>query len=316
MWKTVLLAAMLIGLCPAHATEPAIEFTLKPNHVQITIAGKPFAAYVFNDPTPILADEPKIHRGLPYAEPKNERQMLDVYAPTKGKDLPVVVWIHGGGWRRGDKADVHNKPQAFMGKGFVFVSINYRFVPNATVDQIARDVAKAIRWTHDHAKEYGGDPNTIIVMGHSAGAQLAALVCTDDRYLKVEQLPLSSIKACVPVDGDTYDVPMQIKTVEEKRAKSYRMTFGDAESQKELSAVTHVAKGKGIPPFLILHVADHPETKAQSQRLVKMLQEAGISAKAYPAAGKNHTTINNDLGLADDLPTREMFGFLSAVLKK
>jgi arylformamidase len=266
--------------------------------------------------SPLLADEPKVHRGIPYAEPRNERQMLDVYAPAKGKDLPVVVWIHGGGWRRGDKADVHNKPQAFADKGLVLVSINYRFVPSVTVNQIAGDVAKAIRWTHDHARDHGGNPNTIIVMGHSAGAQLAALVCTDDRYLKAEGLSLSNIKGCVPVDGDTYDVRLQIKTVEEKRAKSYRMTFGDEESQKELSAVTHVAKGKKIPPFLILHVAEHPETKAQSERLVKAIQEAGISAKAYPAEGKNHTTINNDLGLADDRPTQEMFAFLSAVLKR
>src|ERR1019366_4129917 len=214
------------------------------------------------------------------------------------------------------KADVHNKPQAFVDKGFVLVSISYRFVPNVTVDQIAGDVAKTIRWTHDHAKDYGGDPDRIIVMGHSAGAQLAALVCTDDRYLKAEKLPLSIIKACVPVDGDTYDVPLQIKTVEEKRAKSYRMTFGDEESQKNLSSVTHVAKGKNIPPFLILHVADHPETRMQSKRLVKVLQEAGISAKAYPAEGKNHTTINNDLGLADDRPTQEMWEFLKASLNK
>jgi acetyl esterase/lipase len=265
---------------------------------------------------PILADEPKVQRGIPYAEPKNERQTLDVYAPTTGKSLPVVVWIHGGGWRRGDKADVHNKPKAFTEKGFILVSISYRFVPNVTVDQIAGDVAKAIRWTHDHAKEYGGDQERIIVAGHSAGAQLAALVCTDDRYLKAEKLSLSIIKGCVPVDGDTYDVPMQIKTVEEKRAKSYRMTFGDEASQKNLSAVTHVAKGKYIPPFLILHVADHPETKAQSQRLVKVLEAAGISAKAYPAEGKNHTTINVDLGLADDRPTQEMWEFLSEALKK
>lgn len=262
------------------------------------------------------ADEPKVHKGLPYAEPKNERQMLDVYAPTKGTNQPVVVWIHGGGWKRGDKGEVHHKPQAFAHKGFVLVSINYGFVPTVTVKEIAEDVAKAIRWAHDHAKDYGGDPNRIIVMGHSAGAQLAALVCTDERYLKAEKLPLSIIRACVPVDGDTYDVPLQIKTVEEKRAKSYRMTFGDADSQKELSSVTHVAKGKDIPPFLILHVADHPETTLQSQRLVKALEAAGISATAYPAEGKSHTTINNDLGLADDRPTQQLFAFLGRALKK
>jgi acetyl esterase/lipase len=266
--------------------------------------------------SPVPAGEPKAHRGLPYAEPKNERQMLDVYAPAEGKTHPVVVWIHGGGWRRGDKSEVHHKPKAFADKGFVLVSLNYRFVPQVTVKQIAHDVAKAIRWTHDHAKDYGGDPNTLIIMGHSAGAQLAALVCTDDRYLRAEGLSLALVKGCVPVDGDSYDVPMQIQAVEEKRAKSYRMTFGDEQSQKDLSAVTHVAKGKHIPPFLILHVADHPETKAQSHRLVKALQAAGISARAFPAEGKNHTTLNNDLGLPGDRPTQEMFKFLSTVLKE
>lgn len=106
---------------------------------------------------PLLADEPKAHKGLPYAEPKNEWQMLDVYAPDKGKDLPVVLWIHGGGWRAGDKSSVQKKPQAFADKGFVFVSTNYRFVPKVTVKEMTGDIAKAIRWVHDHAQEYGGD---------------------------------------------------------------------------------------------------------------------------------------------------------------
>ena len=119
--------------------------------------------------TPLFAAEPKVHRDLPYAEPKNERQTLDVYAPAEGKDHPLVVWIHGGGWRRGDKASVQKKPQAFVDKGFVFVSTNYRFVPNVTVKEMTGDIAKAIRWVHDHAKDYGGDPKSIFVMGHSAG---------------------------------------------------------------------------------------------------------------------------------------------------
>jgi arylformamidase len=285
----------------------------------------------------------KVHRGVAYAKPDNPQQMLDVYAPPTGQRLPVVVWIHGGGWHRGDKADVDQKPRAFIDRGFVFVSINYRLFPHVTIKQIVEDVAKAIRWTRDHAQDYGGDPDRIIVAGHSAGAQLAALVCTDDSYLKAERLTLSAIKACVPVDGDSYDVPLQIQTVEEgpaasytltfgdpkmhkqlptmtlvakgKRAASYRVKFGDETLQKDLSTVTHVAPGKHIPPFLILHVADHPETKAQSQRLVQVLQAAGVSARARPAEGKNHITINADLGLPDDRPTRELFAFLIAALK-
>src|SRR5204863_6297808 len=110
------------------------------------------------------------------------------------------------------------KPQAFTEKGFVFVSTNYRFVPKVSVKEMTGDIAKAIHWAHDHAKEYGGDPNSIYVMGHSAGAHLAALVCTDDRYLKAEGLSLSIIKGCVPVDSAVYDVKKQIDSVGPTRA--------------------------------------------------------------------------------------------------
>src|SRR5687768_9708952 len=107
---------------------------------------------------PVLGVEPKLHRDIPYAVPMNERQSLDVYAPPDGTDRSVVVWIHGGGWRQGDKRNVQRKPQAFVDKGLVFVSVNYRFVPQVTVKEMTGDVAKAIRWVHDHAKEHGGKP--------------------------------------------------------------------------------------------------------------------------------------------------------------
>src|SRR5262245_15549880 len=97
---------------------------------------------------PLGAAGPKAHRGLAYAELSNERQTLDVYAPAQGTKLPVVVWIHGGGWQAGDKNEVHHKPPTFADKGFVFVSINYRLLPRATIQQMAQDVAKAIRWVH------------------------------------------------------------------------------------------------------------------------------------------------------------------------
>jgi acetyl esterase/lipase len=265
---------------------------------------------------PALAGEPQVHRNLGYGESKNERQTLDVYAPREGKKHPIVFWIHGGGGESGDKTDVQVKPQAFVDRGFVFVSTNYRLLPNASIKEMAGDVAKAIRWIHDHAQNYGGDPDTFFVMGHSAGAQLAALVCTDDRYLKFEGLSLSIFKGCVPVDGDTYDVPMQIATVEQERKDAYRRKFGDEASQKALSTVTHVARGTRIPPFLILHVAGHPETTAHSQRLAKALLEAGVQARAYSAKGKDHGTINADLGKPDDEPTRELFEFVNGTLRR
>src|SRR5262245_5117726 len=233
-------------------------------------------------PLPLPADV-RLDRDIAYAEPKQSSQTLDIYRPAAAKKLPVVVWIHGGGWRAGDKTEVAAKPAAFVHRGLVFISVNYRFVTEVPMETIARDVAKSVRWAYDHAARYGGDPNRILLMGHSAGAQLAALLCTDDRYLKAEKLSLTAIKGCVPVDGDTYDLPMRIATVhkkgDKKLAERDKQRFGDESTQKDLSSITHIAKGKHIPPFLILHVADHPETRGQSQRLLQVLQEAGIPAK-------------------------------------
>ena len=92
-----------------------------------------------------------------------------MYSPPGAKGLPVVFWIHGGGWQTGDKSDVQLKPRAFTDKGFVFVSTNYRLLPHVEMETIVRDIASSIRWVHDHIAEHGGDPQRLLVMGHSAG---------------------------------------------------------------------------------------------------------------------------------------------------
>jgi acetyl esterase/lipase len=266
-----------------------------------------------------------VKRDIPYGDRPQERQVLDIYSPPHAKDLPVVFWIHGGGWQTGDKTSVQIKPQAFVEKGFVFVSTNYRLLPNVDMETIVRDVAKSIHWVHDHVSNYGGDPKRILVMGHSAGAQLAALICTDDRYLKAEGLSLAIIKGCVPVDGDTFDVPAIIETAETRRrvhgqpqAKfGHREKFGnDPAKHRDLSAVTHVAKDKGIPPFLILHVADHPDTSAQAQRLGNVLKSAGVPVKVFGAQETNHSKLNENLGRPDDPATKALFEFVAEALKK
>jgi arylformamidase len=273
--------------------------------------------------TDVAAQE--IKRDIPYASPAHERQVLDVYSPSSAKDLPVVFWIHGGGWQMGDKSSVQIKPQAFMDKRFVFVSTNYRLLPNVDMDTIVRDIARSIHWVHDHIAEYGGDPQRLFVMGHSAGAQLAALICTDDRYLKTEGLSLAIIKGCVPVDGDTYDVPAIIETAETRVRVhglppinfGHRIKFGnDPAKHRDFSAVTHVAKDKGIPPFLIMHVAGHPDTSAQSQRLANVLKSAGIRVKVYGANESTHNRINDSIGSPDDPGTKALFEFVGEALKK
>lgn len=267
---------------------------------------------------------PRIERDIPYAQPKNERQLLDIYTPAAGSNLPVVVWVHGGGWMRGSKAEVDSKPAAFTQKGFVFVPVNYRYFPNVTMDNIVRDVAKATGWVHANIARYNGDPKRIFLMGHSAGAQLAALLCTDSRYIEAEGVPRAHIIGCVPVDGDTYDVPLQIATAAARRKSlkqpppkyGHAEKFGTPAQHRELSAVNHVAPNRGIPPFLILHVADHTDTSAQAHRLWDALDQAGISATIFGADHTDHVKLDRDLGASGDPATSQLFAFTARILRE
>jgi acetyl esterase/lipase len=262
---------------------------------------------------------------ISYVESGHERQVLDIYAPPNAKNLPVVFWIHGGGWEHGDKTQVKTKPQWFMDKGFVFVSTNYRLLPTVDMGTLIRDVAKAFAWTQQHIAEYGGDPKRVLVGGHSAGAQLAAIICTDESYLKDNGNALETVIGCVPVDGDTYDIPAIIETAETRlrahqfppRVNGHREKFGiTPEKHKDFSAVYHIEKGKSIPPFLILHIASSPDTSAQAKRLGNVLQEAGIPVTIFGAKDSGHVKLNDDLGLPDDPATKALTEFLAKVLKK
>lgn len=284
-----------------------------------------FLAALLASLTPALAQLQPTAANIPYGDPVNPRMKVDIYAPPNAKSLPVVFWIHGGGWQEGDRTSIQIKPQAFVDKGYVFVSTGYRLLPEVDMVTLFRDIAKSLGWVHANIAKHGGDPTRIIVGGHSAGAQLAALICIDDRYLKAEGVPFSVLKGCFPVDGDTYDVPAMIETAETRLRvhgfpmpkQGHRVKFGNtAELHRDYSAVTHVAKGKGIPPFLILHVADHPDNTMQARRLEGVLKESGIPAKAFGARETNHTRINQNLGAPEDLSTKAVFEFMAECLKK
>lgn len=261
---------------------------------------------------------------IPYLDDGHARHVLDVYtpsAPAPGPQ-PVVIWIHGGGWQRGDKSAVGLKPQVLTDRGFVFVSTNYRLLPEVTMEELIADVAAAIGWVHRHIAAHGGDPERIVIGGHSAGAQLAALLCIDDRYLKKEGVPFTALRGCIPVDGDTFDIPKIILTAEHRHALygnsmptfGHRQKFGnDPLRHVDFSAVTHVAKGKHIPPFLILYFSGNAETLAQAHRLESVLRAADVPARAVGKGDTNHFMLNDDLGRADDPVTAEFLAFLDEV---
>ena len=241
-----------------------------------------------------VAGAQTLKSNIPYAEPANERQMLDVYTPAKGTNLPVVLWIHGGGWQTGDE----------MG-------------------EVVRDVARAVGWVHRNIASHGGDPRRIFIMGHSSGAQLAALLATDDRYLREVGVPFEVLRGCVAVDGDTYDIPAIIATAELRQTLhglplpefGHRVKFGnDPRKHLDFSAVTHIAKGKGIRPFLVLHIAGNPDVTAQARRLGAALRAAEVPVTVYSVNESTHNRINAELGVADDPATKELFKFLDPLV--
>jgi acetyl esterase/lipase len=274
-----------------------------------------------------IAIAQKLTPDVPYVDNGHQRHVLDIYTPETQADskLPVMFWIHGGGWTVGDKSDVGLKPKVLVERGFVFVSTNYRLLPNVTMEELTGDVAAALGWVHQNISKFGGDPNRIFVGGHSAGAQLAALLCTDNRYLKNEGVPFNVLKGCIPVDGDTYDIPKIIITAElrqtlyggEMFTSGHRQKFGnDPRKHVDFSAVTHVAPDKNIPPFLLLYFSGNPDTRAQAHRLENVLKAASIQARAFGKGDTNHSQLNNDLGKPDDAATKEFFNFLDTILAK
>jgi len=273
----------------------------------------------------LTAPAQKRTAGLAYIQDGHPRHVLDIYTPetADARSRPVIFWIHGGGWQAGDKSDVAVKPKALIERGFVFVSTNYRLFPQVDMDALMDDVSKSLAWVHKNIAKYAGDPNRIFVGGHSAGAQVAALLCTDDRYMKRESVPFTSLKGCIPVDGDTYDVPKVILTGEHRQAiyggkmptNGHRQKFGnDPDKHLNLSAVTHIAKDKGIPPFFILYFSGNPDTQAQARHLETSLNAASIPAHIYGKSDSNHMRLNDDLGLPNDPATQELYKFLDPLI--
>lgn len=154
--------------------------------------------------------------GSPPADPNLNR--LDVYAPTaaSGGRAPIVVYVHGGSWRVGDKSNsILDKARLFTDAGYVFVSVNYRLSPdppNSSNPSRVRfpahpdDLGEALRWLRDNARGFGGDPSRLILVGHSAGAHLASLVSTRLAFVRAYGVDPSSIRGTVALDTATLDL--------------------------------------------------------------------------------------------------------------
>ncbi|GMN03158.1 hypothetical protein MTsPCn3_18890 [Erythrobacter sp. MTPC3] len=243
----------------------------------------------------------------------HQRQQIEVFAPDGAVDeLPLVLHIHGGGWTAGDHKRVQSKPAYFTGQNYYFASTGYRLMPGAPVEEQARDIGAAIRALRGQASSIGFDPDRIVLMGHSAGAHLAALVSTDPQYAGAA---FSAIRGVILLDGAGYDIADSIANAERQAAGIYSSVFGDDPARHmALSSVTHVGS-PDAPNWLALYVRERAQSKKQSEALVSGLSNAGADARAVAIDNTDHGRMNREIGTeAGSQQTAAIGTFLAEIL--
>ena len=222
-----------------------------------------------------------------------QRHRLDVYQPkTEAATLrPVVLFIHGGSWNSGSKDDFIYKAigRRLARQGFVGVVISYRLSPQALVPQQADDCARALAWTVANIKHYGGDPARIVLMGHSAGGGLAALLATgSDTLLAKHGLPRTAAHAVLLDDPAGLDMLDYLTKMQYPGDAQYLVPFGkDPAVWRQASALYHVRAG--TPPYsLYIGGETYPSIKESSEKFRQRLTQLGQAPKYTILPGKKH----------------------------
>jgi acetyl esterase/lipase len=245
--------------------------------------------------------EIEVHKNIPYVEGKDvdERQKLDLYLPKGARDFPTLFFIHGGAWKAGSRSGFDRIGRTFARNGVAFVSTGYRLSPKVQHPAHIQDVARGFAWTVANIGKYSGNPGAIFVSGHSAGGHLAALLATDDDYLRAEKLSLSNIKGAIPISG-VFIVSTKMKNV-----------FGeDAVVCKKASPETHVHAG--LPPFLILYADnDMPALIKQAEAFAPALKDKQVDATLIRGKDRNHGSIMMKMAVEDDPATQAVLEFVA-----
>lgn len=267
-----------------------------------------------------------------YAEMENyETRNLEVFHPSSGSDAPVVLFIHGGAWTDGYLEWYEFVAESFTrSAGYVTVVVNYRLASDSVFpasicptrdspppapslkasmypDNI-QDCADALRWTVDHAAEYGGDPEKIFMFGHSAGGHLASLLATRDDFSSLR----AHIRGLITMSG-VYELDDATALV---LADAFGQTFGEGASLallEEASPSTHVAAGKVLPPFLVLYCEDDlPTFAAEAVSFSSKLESLGFDVETVYLPGYSHVSEMEAIEFPEALPTANVLAFVAA----
>jgi acetyl esterase/lipase len=243
---------------------------------------------------PQVPEGTKVYRDLAYVKDGHERQKLDLYLPEKAEGpLPLIVWIHGGGWQAGSKDRCPAVP--FVAKGYAVASINYRLSQHAKFPAQIEDCKAAIRWLRANARKYHLDPDHVGVWGASAGGHLVALLGTSGGAKELEgkegNLDQSSrVQAVVDWFGPT-DLTKMGGGHNRPNSAEARLLGGPVQENMEKAAVanpiTYVSKDAA--PFLIMHGdEDKSVPYSQSELLTEALKKAGVEVTLVPIKGAGH----------------------------
>lgn len=242
-----------------------------------------------------------IHKNLVYATIGDRALHLDVFMPSFAnlkKRLPVVVMVHGGGWRSGNKQMEWPMACALARRGYATVCVEYRLSAEALYPAAIVDVQTAIRWVKAHARKYGFNKKRVALMGNSAGGQIAALLGTINGYRPKFTGPLyrkysSKVKAVVNMDGVLAFIHPESGEGVDRPGKPSAATlwFGqpadtDPESRLEASALSHVHK-KSAPMFFVN--SSLPRFHAGRDDMIKKMQQLGIATRVYEHENTMHT---------------------------
>lgn len=250
-----------------------------------------------------------IRRDLAYGD--HARQRLDVYQPSHSATTPapLIFMVHGGAWRTGDKtaaAVVKAKVGRWLPRGFVFVAVNYRLLPEANPRQQAEDVARALAYVQTHAADWAADGNNILLMGHSAGAHLVSLLASDRRLQQAHAL--RPWAGSIVLDSAALDV---VSLMKKRHLRLYDEAFGaDPAFWPQLSPLQQLQAE--TPPFLLVcSQTRRDDSCAQALRFAKAVARAGGQAHVQ-AEALSHADINAMLG-QDNAYTREIEHFMSGL---
>lgn len=250
------------------------------------------------------ASEAAVQRDIPYGS--DPRQRFDVYLPAPAASAaPVIFMVHGGGWRTGGKAEsavVQNKAPYFTARGYVFISINYRMLPDADPWQQAKDVALALSSAQARAREWGADPRRFVLMGHSAGAHLVALLATDPTLA-----PGSSWLGTVSLDSGALDVP---DIMQQRHMRLYDEAFGSDPAFWRKVSPLHALR-PGAQPLLLVCSTQRDRACRQAHDFARRAQASSVRAEVLEQ-DKSHREINLQLG-ADPAYTSAVQSFLDSL---